>query len=259
MTGVLTGAARAGPTSALAAAGLTLGVSAAAQVVRHDGAVTSAVLVLVFLLTVGVAHTLGGMPHRSLPTALPAALLALGLAVACPGGRWGLLLGGACCAVAAGVVAAVLVPRAAGGAPGPARGSGSRPGSGFHPGSGFTPDSDFRPGSGFGPGSGLVPGSGFGSGPGAGSDLISGPGTGSRSDRGPGSRSASGSGPGSGSGSASGAGAGVSVRVAVSVLGLAVVLGWVVAAVRLPEARAAASAVACCCGLLQLTRAPVSG
>lgn len=98
MIGGLTGAARAGPTSALAAAGIALGVSAAAQVVRHDGAVTSAVLVLVFLLTVGVAHTLGGMPHRS----LPAALLALGLAVACPGGRWGLLLGGACCAVAAG-------------------------------------------------------------------------------------------------------------------------------------------------------------
>lgn len=181
MTGAHTGAARAGTTPALAAAGLALGVSAAAQVVRHDGAVTSALLVLVFLLTAGVAPRLGGTPHRS----LPAALLALGLAVACPGGRWALLLGGACCAVAAGVVTAALVPRATGGVAGTDGGSGSGSGSVF--------------------------------------------------------------------------GGGGSVRVAVSVLGPAVVVGWVVAAVRLPEARAAASAVACCCGLLQLTRTPVPG
>ncbi|MFU0243397.1 hypothetical protein ACKI1J_47935, partial [Streptomyces scabiei] len=73
MTGVDTGAvpgpvvARAGATSALAAAGLALGVSAAAQVVRHDAPVTSALLLLAFLLTAGAAHALGGTPPRSLP------------------------------------------------------------------------------------------------------------------------------------------------------------------------------------------------
>ncbi|MFL9653197.1 hypothetical protein ACJ7VE_05685 [Streptomyces sp. PB17] len=205
MTGVDTGAApgpvsaRAGATSALAAAGLALGVSAAAQVVRHDGLVTSALLLLAFLLTAGAAHTLGGTPPRS----LPAALLALGLAVACPGGRWGLLLGGACCAVAAGLVTAALV--------GPAR----------------------EGGAGAGPGAG--PGAGAGSGPG------------------------SGPGRGSGSAPASGPGGGVPVRSAVVLLCLAVALGCAAAAVRLPEARAAASALACCCGLLQLTRTPVPG
>ncbi|OWA09000.1 hypothetical protein B9W62_14570 [Streptomyces sp. CS113] len=147
MTGVDTGAApgpvsaRAGATSALAAAGLALGVSAAAQVVRHDGLVTSALLLLAFLLTAGAAHTLGGTPPRSLPTAL----LALGLAVACPGGRWGLLLGGACCAVAAGLVTAALVGPAreggAGAGPGAGAGAGSGPDSGPGRGSGSTPAS----------------------------------------------------------------------------------------------------------------------
>ncbi|PPS84447.1 hypothetical protein [Streptomyces sp. MH60] len=203
MTGVDTGAApgpvvaRAGAASALAAAGLALGVSAAAQVVRHDALVTSALLLFAFLLTAGAAHALGGTPPRSLPPAL----LALGPAVACPGGRWGLLLGGVCCAMATGIVAATLMD--------PANRDGPRSGSG----------------SGSAPGAGSAPGSGSSSG--------------------------------SSSGSGSGSGSGVSVRAAVLLLCLGVVLGCVAAAVRLPEARAAASALACCCGLLQLTRTPV--